>query len=191
MTHLFVVLALVVITAYALMKRAALTSLIAKIQDIEVQIDHQLQERYETFSQLINVMDKYMDIEKSTFREVSELQEKAMKAREEGDERSFVGDEDKISRHVEGVEFAFEQHEDLKSDTQAQQLFDLLVEQEGLLANLKLQCNSMITHYNEAKNSLFGSMITMIFNSSLNHNFELWHVNSDALDGRDKYQVEL
>lgn len=191
MSNIITLIALAIIIMYTFIKRSALKGAVLKVNSTEAAIDAKLKERFKTFTDLIEVMDKYMDTEKSSFGEVVMLEEKAQKARDEGDIRSRIGDEDKISRHVEGIGFAFEQHEQLKADQKAQELFSTLVTQEGELAQLKLACNKYIDDYNHSKNSLFGSMVAFMFNKSLNHRFEAWHVNADAIGGADKYQVEL
>lgn len=191
MTMIFVFFALAFLIIFAVQRRAQLLQCISAIDDVEQQIDAKLDHRYKTFVNLIEIMNKYMDIEKTTFREVIELKQKAREAREEGDEKSRIGDEDKISRDVEGISYAFEQHDDLKNDAKANDLFDKLVTEEGELAELKQQCNQQIELFEQHRNSLFGSMVVFAFSSELNHDYEKWRVNSDALDGRDKYQVEM
>lgn len=191
MSGLILAFIIVALIGYILSTKTRLSSQVNSIVDIEQQIDAKLEQRYKVFSQLIEVMGKYMNIETTTFREVAELHEAGKKARRENDERSFVGDEDEISRHAEGVSYAFEQHLDLKADEEAQTLHKQLLTEEDELAQLKLQCNTHIEKYNNTKHSLFGSMVAMLFSSQFKQDFELWHVNSDALGGRDDYKVEL
>lgn len=191
MTMIFVFFALAFIIIFAVQRRAQLLQCISTIDQVELQIDTKLDHRYETFVNLIEIMNQYMDIEKTTFREVIELKQKAMEARDEGDEKARVSDEDKISRDVEGISYAFEQHDDLKNNAKANELFEKLVSEEGDLAELKQACNKEIELFDHHRNSLFGSMVVFAFSSELNQNYEKWRVNSDALEGRDKYQVEM
>lgn len=191
MNTLFILVALGLIAAMALYKRAQLTQSIEKIQSYDADIDQKLITRYDSFEELITVMDQHMDTETTTFGAVKDLQKKALAAREAGDQRAWVSDEDLISRQVEGVAFAFEQHEALKLDDNANALFKRLLQQEGELAELKLVCNAEIKRYYELKHSLFGSMVVLIFGNTLNKDFEAWHVNADAINNADLYEVEL
>lgn len=190
MSNMIVVIALAVIIIYTLIKRATLTNKVKTILELEHDIDNQLDRRTKTFIELISVMGKYMDTNVTTFGSVKTLSEKAQQAKKDGDNRSWVADEDRISREVEGVAFAFESHEDLKHDDDAVDLFNDLIEQETELALTKQQCNTHINTYYHAKNSLFGSMVAFTFGKSLNHDFETWHIDAAILEGRDKYEVK-
>ena len=189
MTIVLIILAGAVV--YGIMTYNTLIRLIEAIRNNQKQIDIQLDRRYKVFESLINVVIKYMDYEKSTLSQVTELRTKAQQAHEQGDEKSRIGAEDKISRIVGGISFVFEQYPTLKANENAMQLQEEIVNTENKLTFAKQACNDSIETYNATKKSVFPSMIVALFRSKLDVPFEYWQLSQQTIAEQEKYKVEL
>ena len=64
------------------------------------QIDIQLDRRYKVFESLISAVNKYMDYEKTTLKEVVSLRSRAQEEKKSGDERSRIVSENEISKRL-------------------------------------------------------------------------------------------
>lgn len=168
-----------------------IASLAKQHRNIIAKIDDTLKKRYDIFTTLINSLKDGMDVEKSNLSEVPMLREKALEAEKEDDEKTRIGMEDKISHIAGGISFIFEQHLDLKADHTAHEHHDALVNIEEELAHLKESANKIVHAYIKSNNGLLPLILTNLFAKQLVVNCETWHINSEALDGREKYKVEM
>lgn len=187
-TILLIVLALIAV--YCVMIYNKLIRMIEAIRNNQKQIDIQLDRRFKVFESLINVVKNYMDYEKSTLSQVTELRTKAQAAHAAGDEKSRIGYEDKISRITGGINFVFEQYPDLKANQNALQLQEEIVNTENKLTFAKQACNDSIETYNATKKSVFPALVVTIFRN-LNVPFEYWHLSEEAVADKENYTVKL
>jgi len=185
------IIIVIAIGAFIVLSYNTLIRLIEAVRNNQKQIDIQLDRRYKVFESLINVVRKYMDYEKSTLSQVTELRTKAQQAQVEGDEKSRIAAENEISRIVGGLSFVFEQYPDLKANQNALQLQEEAVNTENKLSYAKQACNDSIENYNAKKKQFFTSMVVALFRSKLDVPFEYWQLSQETVAEQEKYKVEL
>lgn len=189
-TTTIVIIAIVAIAGYVVLTYNKLIALIEAVRNNQKQIDIQLDRRFKVFESLINVLKNYMDYEKSTLSQVTELRAKAQAAHQQGDEKTRIGLEDKISRIATGINFVFEQYPNLKANENALQLQEEIVNTENKLTFAKQACNDSIEVYNATKKSVFPALVAGVF-SQLNVPFEYWQLSKETAEEKEKYTVQL
>ena len=164
---------------------------IEAIQNNKRQIDIQLDRRMKVFESLINVVKKYMDYEQTTLKDIVKLRNQAQSAQEQGDEKTRMQAENKISQIARGINVVFENYPDLKADKNAMQLQEEIVNTENKLAFAKQAYNDSIERYNAEKKSFFQSMVVNMFHKALDKTFEYWAITDDKRTAAEDYRVEL
>jgi LemA protein len=168
-----------------------LIAMIESVRNNQKQIDIQLDRRFKVFESLINVVKKYMDYEKSTLKEVIALRSQAQTAHEQGDEKTRIDAENKISQIAGGIKLIFEQYPQLKANQNAMQLQEEIVNTENKLAYSKQALNDRIEQYNARKKSFFTSLIVALFRNKLDFNYEYWQLGEKAVAEKEAYTVKL
>lgn len=192
MTFLIIILILAVLVgAYVVMIYNTLIAMIEAVNNNEKQIDIQLDRRYKVFESLINVVKKYMDYEKSTFKEVVALRNQAVSAKQAGDDKTRMAAENKISGILSGLNVVFEQYPDLKANQNAMQLQEEIVSTENKLAYAKQAFNDSIERYNAKKKSFFPAFVVQLFSSKLDFDFTYWQLSEEKVKAQEDYKVEL
>jgi len=186
---LLVVLA--VLVGYGVMTYNSLVALIEAVRNNEKQIDIQLDRRYKVFENLINVVRKYMDYEKTTLKEVVELRNQAQSAKASGDPEQRMQAENEISALIPKINVVFEQYPDLKASQNVLQFQEEIVSTENKLAFAKQAYNDSIERYNATKRFVFPSMVVAMFRSRLDVEFRYWQLASGEVAKKEEYKVEL
>lgn len=168
-----------------------LIGLIEAINNSKKQIDIQLDRRFKVFESLINVVNKYMDYEKTTLKDVVALRNQAQVARAAGDEQGRMAAENGISKIAAGLNLVFEQYPDLKANQNVMQLQEEIVNTENKLAYAKQAYNDGIERYNAKKKSFFESMVVNFFASALNKEFVYWGLTDEQVQTKEDYTVKL
>lgn len=168
--------------------------LIAKIEAVENnkrQIDIQLDRRYKVFENLIEVVKKYMDYEKTTLKEVVALRGQAQSAKEAGDEAGRIEAENGISKIASNINLVFEQYPDLKANQNALQLQEEIVNTENKLSFAKQSFNDSIERYYATRKSFIESLIVTAVGEKLDKEFEYWSLPEEAIKEKEDYKVDL
>lgn len=168
--------------------------LIAQIEAVrnnQKQIDIQLDRRFKVFESLINVVKKYMDYEKTTLKEVVALRNQAQQAKDQGDEKTRMMAENKISAIAGGLNVVFEQYPELKANQNCLQLQEEIVSTENKLAFAKQSFNDSIEIYNASKKSFPASAIVSAFKSKLDFDFPYWQLSQQKVAEQEAYTVKL
>jgi LemA protein len=189
LTILLIVLALIVAFIVATYNR--LIAQIEAVQNNQKQIDVQLDRRFKVFESLINVLKNYMDYEKSTLKDVVALRAQAQTAHAQGDEKTRIATENKISQSLGGLNLVFEQYPNLKANENALQLQEEIVSTENKLAYAKQALNDGIERYNADKKSFFASLIVALFRGKLDFNFDYWQLSEAQVAEKEAYTVKL
>jgi LemA protein len=193
MSRMFVII-LFLIAAFVVYTIAAYNRLIAMIETIrnnQKQIDIQLDRRYKVFESLINTVRKYMDYEQTTLKDVVALRNQAQAAHAQGDEKTRIAAENKISQIAGGLNLVFEQYPDLKANQNVMQLQEEIVNTENKLAYSKQALNDSIEQYNAKKKSVFPAMVVSLFKSKLDFDFPYWQLGEKAVAEQEAYKVQL
>jgi LemA protein len=186
---LLILLALVVFWAIGVYN--TLIGAIEAINNNKKQIDIQLDRRYKVFESLIEAVNKYMDYEKTTLKEVVALRNQAQAAKQAGNEQARMAAENGISQIASGLNVVFEQYPDLKANQNVVQLQEEIVNTENKLAYSKQAFNDGIERYNAKKKSFFEAMVVSFFASSLDKHYEYWGLNEAEAKGKEEYKVKF
>lgn len=190
-TILIIAIVAVLIFSFIVSTYNRLIGLIEAVKNNQKQIDVQLDRRFKVFESLINVLKNYMDYEKSTLKDVVALRNQAQQAHAQGDEKTRIDAENKISQKLGGINLVFEQYPDLKANQNALQLQEEIVSTENKLAYAKQALNDSIERYNADKKSFFASMIVNWFRSKLDFNFDYWQISDTDKEAKENYTVKL
>ncbi|MFZ9036240.1 MAG: LemA family protein [Francisellaceae bacterium] len=178
-TLIIILVIIAVVFIYVLMTYNALIAEIESVENSQRQIDVQLDRRAKVFDSLIAVVRKYMDYEKSVFKDVTELRTQANQAKEQGDMQTRMAAEDKISAIAGQLNVQFEAYPDLKANQNAMQLQEEVSSTENKLAFAKQAFNDGIEKYNAHKKSMIASMVVGFFRSKLDKHFIYWNVGEE------------
>lgn len=185
---------LIILGVLAILTIATYNRLIAMIEAIknnQKQIDIQLDRRFKVFESLINVVKNYMDYEKSTLKDVIALRGQAQAAHAQGDEKTRIEAENKISQIASGLNLVFEQYPDLKANQNAMQLQEEVVNTENKLAFSKQALNDSIEEYNARKKSFFTAFVVNFFKDKLDFDFPYWQLDQKTAAEKEAYTVQL
>ena len=176
---LIILAVLVVIVAFVIFTYNALIAIIEAVRNNQKQIDVQLDRRYKVFESLIEVVKKYMDYEKSVFKDVTALRAQSQAAKATGNLAGQMTAENKISGILGGINAVFEQYPDLKANQSAMQLQEEIVSTENKLAFAKQAFNDSIEKYNATKKSFPTNIVVSAFSSKLDFNYPYWSLGSE------------
>jgi LemA protein len=191
-TFLIVILVIVALFfVWAISIYNSLISLIEAINNNKKQIDIQLDRRFKVFESLIESVNKYMDYEKTTLKDVVALRNQAQVAKASGDEQARMAAENGISQIASGLNVVFEQYPDLKASQNVQQLQEEIVNTENKLAYSKQAYNDGIERYYAKKKSFFEAMVVSFFAAALDKQFVYWGLSDEEIQTKEEYTVKF
>jgi LemA protein len=188
---LILILILLAIVGYIIFTYNRLIAQIEAVRNNQKQIDIQLDRRFKVFESLINVVRKYMDYEKTTLKDVVALRNQAQQAQANGDEKSRIAAENKISDIATHLNIVFEQYPDLKANQNVMQLQEEIVSTENKLAYAKQSFNDSVEIYNANKKSFPASTIVGTFRGKLDFDFPYWQLSEQKIAEQESYTVQL
>ncbi|HEX2549808.1 MAG TPA: LemA family protein [Gammaproteobacteria bacterium] len=190
-TTAIILIVVLIIGGFIVLTYNRLIALIEAIRNNQKQIDIQLDRRFKVFESLINVVKKYMDYEQTTLKDVVALRNQAQTAKMNGDEKTRIAAENKISQIASNLNLVFEQYPQLKANENCLQLQEEIVNTENKLAYAKQSYNDSIETYNANKKSFFTSMIVGMFRSKLDFDFPYWQLSEGKIAEQESYTVKL
>lgn len=192
MTTLIVILIIaILLIGFIVVTYNRLIGEIEAINNNQKQIDIQLDRRYKVFESLVNVLKNYMDYEKSTLKDIVALRGQAQQAHQQGDEKTRIDSENKISQILGGINLVFEQYPNLKANENALQLQEEVVNTENKLAFSKQALNDGIERYNADKKSFFASMIVSFFRRKLDFDYVYWQLGAEKVASLEDYKINM
>lgn len=167
------------------------------VVNAEKQISVQLDRRAKIFDSLINSVKKYMDYEKSAFKEVVELRQKAVNLQGDAFSNEELKEvEDKLSNMISSGEMSskfsltMEAYPDLKASTNMLQLQEEIVSTENKLSYAKQAYNDGIEQYNVTVNSVPDTFVVKFFPKLLEE-FKYWELNETQIKTQEDRVVEF
>ncbi|CAA6816167.1 MAG: LemA protein [uncultured Campylobacterales bacterium] len=167
------------------------------VVNAEKQISVQLDRRAKIFDSLINSVKKYMDYEKSAFKEVVELRQKAINL--EGDafnNEELKEVEESLSSMINSGEMSskfsltMEAYPDLKASTNMLQLQEEIVSTENKLSFAKQAYNDGIEQYNVTIESVPDTFVVKAF-PKLKQDFKYWELSEEKVQANEERVVEF
>lgn len=186
---ILVIAALIFIWAISIYN--ALIGMIEAVNNNKKQIDIQLDRRYKVFQSLIESVNKYMDYEKTTLKDVVALRNQAQTAKAAGDEQGRMAAENGISQIASNLNLVFEQYPDLKAGQNVLQLQEEIVSTENKLAYAKQAYNDSIERYNAKKKSFFEAIVVSMFSTTLDKDFVYWGLPEEQIQAKEDYTVKF
>ncbi|RKY37014.1 MAG: LemA family protein [Candidatus Omnitrophota bacterium] len=126
-------------------------SLVAKknqVQNVFASIDALLKKRYDLIPNLISTVQTYMQYEKQTLTEITEIRAQAVSPQITDDQK--INLDNKISRALGGLMVAVENYPQLKANQNFMQLQGALNEIEEQVSAARRAYNAAVTDYNNA-----------------------------------------
>src|SRR6476620_9827448 len=188
---MIILIVALVIGGFLVLTYNKLIAQIEAVRNNQKQIDIQLDRRFKVFESLINVVKKYMDYEQTTLKDVVALRNQAEKAKTNGDEKTRIAAENKISEIASSINLVFEQYPQLKANENCIQLQEEIVNTENKLAYAKQSYNDSIERYNAEKKSFFTSAIVNAFKSKLDFDFPYWQLDEAKVTEAENFRVQL
>ena len=134
-------------------------------------IDAMAKKRYDLIPNLIATVSKYMDHERETLTNITEMRAKAVSGNLSDNEK--VDLDNKISRAMGGIMVAVENYPDLKANQNFLQLQGSLNEVEEQLSAARRAYNAAVTDYNNACQMFPSNVFAMVFNFKTKALFEI------------------
>lgn len=169
------VFALFVILAYN-----RLVSLRNSVDKSFASIDAMAKKRYDLIPNLVAAVSKYMEHERGTLTDITEMRAKAVSGNLSVNEK--VDLDSKISRAMGGIMVAVENYPDLKANQNFLQLQGSLNEIEEQLSAARRAYNAAVTDYNNACQMFPSNVFAMMFNFKTRRLFEITEVERKNVD---------
>ncbi len=143
-------------------------------------IDAMAKKRYDLIPNLVATVSKYMEHERGTLTDITEMRAKAVSGNLSDNEK--VDLDNKISRAMGGIMVAVENYPDLKANQNFLQLQGSLNEIEEQLSAARRAYNSAVTDYNNACQMFPSNVFAMMFNFKTRRLFEITEVERQNVD---------
>jgi LemA protein len=134
-------------------------------------IDAMAKKRYDLIPNLVATVQKYMEHERTTLAEITEMRAKAISGNLTDNEK--VDLDNKISKAMGGIMVAVENYPELKANQNFIQLQGSLNEVEEQLSAARRAYNAAVTDYNNACQMFPSNVFAMIFNFKTKRLFEI------------------
>jgi len=142
-----------------------------QVQNVFASIEALLKKRYDLIPNLIATVKTYMQHEKSTLTEITELRAKATSSQISDDEKVDLNN--KISKALGGIMVAVENYPDLKANQNFLQLQASLNEVEEQISAARRAYNAAVTDYNNAIEMFPTNIMASMMNYQRKNVFEI------------------
>lgn len=143
-------------------------------------IDTMAKKRYDLIPNLVATVQQYMQHERATLTEITEMRAKATSGTLSDDEKIEL--DGKLSKAVSGIMVAVENYPDLKASTNFMQLQGSLNEVEEQLSAARRFYNAAVTSYNNAIQMVPSNIVASMFNFKTKKLFEITEQERQNVD---------
>jgi len=143
-------------------------------------IDTMAKKRYDLIPNLVATVQQYMQHERATLTEITEMRAKATSGKLSDDEKIEL--DGKLSKAVSGIMVAVENYPDLKASTNFMQLQGSLNEVEEQLSAARRFYNAAVTSYNNAIQMVPSNIVASMFNFKTKKLFEITEQERQNVD---------
>ncbi|MBN3040372.1 MAG: LemA family protein [Candidatus Omnitrophica bacterium] len=164
---------IVILVAIVLFTFALYNSLVGKknqVENVFASVDALLKKRYDLIPNLVSTVKTYMEHEKGTLTEITELRAKAVSGTLTSDEKVQL--DNKISKMLGGIMVAVENYPDLKANQNFLQLQGSLNEVEEQISAARRAYNAAVTDYNNAIEMVPTNIVASMLNYKRKQVFE-------------------
>lgn len=125
-------------------------------------IDVMAKKRYDLIPNLVAAVQKYMEHERGTLTQITEMRGRAMQGNLTPDQRISL--ENQISRTLGNIQVAVENYPELKASENFRQLQGSLNEVEEQLSAARRAYNTAVTDFNNAVQMFPSNVFALVFN---------------------------
>ena len=143
-----IIIAAVAIVLGAITLYNGLISAKNQVENVFGSIDALLKKRYDLIPNLVSAVQNYMQHERGTLTEITELRAKAVSGSLSNDEKVEL--DNKLTKTLGGIMVAVENYPDLKANQNFIQLQAALNETEEQISAARRAYNAAVTQYNNA-----------------------------------------
>ena len=151
-----------------------------QVTNVFASIDTLLKKRYDLIPNLISTVKTYMEHERGTLTEITELRAKATSGQLSDDDK--VDLDNKISKALGGIMIAVENYPDLKANQNFLQLQGSLNEIEEQISAARRAYNASVTDYNNAVEMFPTNIVASMMNYKLKKVFEIVEAQRKNVD---------
>jgi LemA protein len=141
------IIAIVVILAIAIIYNS-LVNKKNQVENVFASVDAMLKKRYDLIPNLVSMVQTYMQHERGTLNELTELRARAISGNLSSDEK--VDLDNQLTKKLGGIMVAVENYPDLKANQNFLQLQGSLNEVEEQISAARRAYNATVTNYNNA-----------------------------------------
>ena len=173
----------IIIAAVILIPVILYNSLVGKknqVTNVFASIDTLLKKRYDLIPNLISTVKTYMEHERGTLTEITELRAKATSGQLSDDDKVEL--DNKISKALGGIMIAVENYPDLKANQNFLQLQGSLNEIEEQISAARRAYNASVTDYNNAIEMFPTNILASMMNYKLKKVFEIAETERKNVD---------
>jgi len=149
-------------------------------------IDTMAKKRYDLIPNLVATVQQYMQHERQTLTDITEMRAKATSGNLSDEEKIAL--DGKISKAVSGIMVAVENYPDLKASTNFMQLQGSLNEVEEQLSAARRFYNAAVTSYNNAIQMVPSNMVASMFNFQTKKLFEITEQERQNVDVKSLFK---
>lgn len=149
-------------------------------------IDTMAKKRYDLIPNLVATVQQYMQHERATLTEITEMRAKATSGNLSDDDKIAL--DSKITKAMSGIMVAVENYPDLKASTNFMQLQGSLNEVEEQLSAARRFYNAAVTTYNNAIQMVPTNIIASMFNFKGKKLFEITEQERQNVDVKSLFK---
>ncbi|MBP9854015.1 MAG: LemA family protein [Candidatus Omnitrophica bacterium] len=167
-------IALIIIGVFGLIFFGMYNGLVGKKNQVENAfsgVDVMLKKRYDLIPNLVSAVKQYMQHEKNTLTEITELRSKAVSGSLSNDEKVEI--DNRISKAIGGIMVAVENYPDLKASANFLNLQRSLNEIEEQISAARRSYNASVLDYNNAVEMVPTNFIAGLMNYQRKMMFEI------------------
>ncbi len=143
-------------------------------------IDTSLKKRYDLIPNLVETVKNYMQHERETLTQLTELRSKALSGGLSAAERVDV--DNQITRGISGIMVSVESYPDLKANQNFLQLQDSLTKIEGEISGARKAFNQTTTEYNNSVETIPSNLVAMVVGYKRRPLFEITEAERKNVD---------
>jgi len=179
---------IIIIAVVVLIPIILYNSLVGKknqVTNVFASIDTLLKKRYDLIPNLISTVKTYMEHERGTLTEITELRAKATSGQLSDDDK--VDLDNKISKALGGIMIAVENYPDLKANQNFLQLQGSLNEIEEQISAARRAYNASVTDYNNAVEMFPTNIMASVMSYKLKKVFEIVEAERKNVNVKDLF----
>jgi len=179
---------IIIVAVVVLIPVILYNSLVGKknqVTNVFASIDTLLKKRYDLIPNLISTVKTYMEHERGTLTEITELRAKATSGQLSDDDK--VDLDNKISKALGGIMIAVENYPDLKANQNFLQLQGSLNEVEEQISAARRAYNASVTDYNNAVEMFPTNIMASMMSYKLKKVFEIVEAERKNVNVKDLF----